>query len=367
MIYVPLRHIRPGMIIGRSISAGSSVIPLVVSGQRVTTETLAKLQERRVEGIYIQSKFFNDIATENYISTEFKQELTSELQGIYTSYLKKAPISPAMGKSMLRMADSLMTFVLSKEECLLNVVEIKDYDNYTYSHSVYVGVLAVLIGMQLGLSKTKLSELAMTGLLHDIGKLDVPVSIVNKPAALTDTEFEEMKHHPTYAVERLRAVHGVPSSVILGIENHHEKYNGTGYPHGIRGNSIPLYGRILALADVYDALTSSRSYRRAWLPHEAIEYMMGSANSHFDFDILKAFLKTVAAYPLGTIVELSNGAIGVVTHVVPEHILRPIVRIVTNDNPAGFEVDLSSDRRYLNVTIIGTISDSAGLPDKLFK
>lgn len=367
MIFVPAKHLKSGMMIGRSLTLGTSKIPLVISGQRLTDESIDRLNERHVEGIYIETRICGDIVAENFISPEFKKDMETDLKKIYDGYLGKTSFSPKMGKGVTDLANNLMEYVLSKDECLLNVVEIKDYDNYTYSHSIYVGVLAVLIGVQLGCTQKTLSELAMAGVMHDIGKLDVPVAIVNKPAALNEEEFSEMRRHPDYAIERLKMFPNIPIMVLQGIESHHEKYNGTGYPKGLAGEAIPLYARILALADVYDALTSGRSYRRAWRPHEAIEYILGSANTHFDYNILQAFLKTVAPYPVGTIVELSNGALGVVVKIVRDSILRPIVQLITAEGESGDVANLSSDYEYLSVTIVGTVSPDVDLPPKMFE
>lgn len=367
MIFVPSKHLRQGMLIGRSVTVGNSKIPLLISGQRLDEEKIFRLLQRNIDGIYIETKLCNDISVENFISPEFKQEMCTDLKIVYSGYLNNAASSKKIDKTMVDLAAKLMDFVLSKDECLLNVVEIKDYDNYTFSHSIYVGTLAVLIGIQLGCSDKVLTELAMAGLMHDVGKLDVPISIVNKPAALTNLEFEEMKKHPEYAVKRLEGSPAIPQPVLAGIESHHEKFNGTGYPKGISGSAIPLYGRILALADVYDALTSARSYRRAWRPHEAVEYILGNANSHFDYTVLQAFLRTVAPYPVGTMVELSNGVMGIVAKINRDNILRPIVQLINEDSSEGARVNLSSDFDYLSVTIVGAVGNDKELPAKMFE
>lgn len=365
MIYMPVKHLRPGMIVGRSILYDSTLLPLIAAGQALTNTHIAKLKELLIHGIYVESKLCSDIDADEFVDPKVKQQISTDLKVIYRNFSQKKAISPANIQSVTDMAERLLSHILSKNEQFMSVFEIKEYDEYTFSHSIYVATLCILIGTQLNYSYSSLTELAMAGLLHDIGKVDIPIEITNKPGALTDEEFAIMQTHPFKAVQKLRVGHQISTPILKAIESHHEKYNGTGYPHGLSGNQIPTYGRILALADVYDALTSTRSYRPAWSSNEAIEYMMGCANTHFDFDLLQAFLKTIAAYPIGTIVELSNGSYAIVSKISPDHILRPVVKIIVPDNPNGVEVDLANDSKFLDVTIIGTITDSAVLPDGL--
>lgn len=367
MIYLTLKHLRPGMKIAREVNNSLSIVPLIAAGQRLTAATIRRLNELNVAGVYIESKIGKGVEVEEFIEGEVKREMMSELKTLYKNYLNKAPISSAVEKSMSNMAERLMQYILSKDEYLMNIIEIKDYDNYTYSHSLFVGVLSVLIGIHMHYSRNSLIELAMAGLFHDIGKVDIPLEITNKKGPLTKEEFEIMKTHPENAVYRLKSCKYFSTNVLKGIESHHEKFDGTGYPKGLSGKQIPIFGRILALADVYDALTSCRSYRRAWSSHEAIEFIMGCANTHFDYDILQVFLKTIAAYPVGTIVELSNHFLGIVTDNSSENTLRPTVRLLMPREQEGQEINLATNYDFLNVTITGTLNDVEEPPFSLFE
>lgn len=367
MIYLPLQHLQPGMVLARSVYYHPTCLPLIVAGQQLSPAMIRKLTELNICGVYIESKFASDIEVKEFIDPKVKQQVTNDLRTLYSGYIHNVPLSSFTIDSMRNIAENLLNYIASKEEFLLNIIDIKDYDTYTYSHSIYVGTLSVLIGMQLNYSQNMLLQLAMAGLFHDIGKLDISLDIINKKGPLTPEEFNEIKTHPKKAVSRLEFSQKIPNIVLSAIESHHEKYNGTGYPYGLEGDNIPIYGRILALADVYDALTSSRSYRRAWLPNEAVEYMMGCGGTHFDHDILKAFLKIIAAYPVGTIVQLSNGSLAVVIQNSQEHILRPVIRLLTPDHLANTDVNLATDRTYFNVTITGTITDIEELPSTIFE
>lgn len=367
MLYIPTSHLKPGMLLARAVTYNSSYLPLLVVGQRLSMPAIRRLEEFGVPGVYIESRFASDIDAEDFVEPELKQQMTTELKSLYKSYVSQKPLSISTLKSVYDTTESLLTALLSKNVCMMNIVEVKDYDAYTYSHSIYVATLAIMIGMQLGFTRSVLSELAMAGVLHDIGKLEIPLSIVNKPGPLNEEEFLQMKTHPAKAVRRLQSSYNVPSSVLRGIESHHERYDGTGYPRGLAGHSIPRFGRILALADVYDALTSTRVYRRAWFSNEAIEYMMGGTGMHFDHDILKAFLRTVAAYPVGSIVRLSDDSLAVVVENSPDNTLRPTVRLLLPEERKGQQINLSEDRNYLNVTVCGTINESTTLPDDIMK
>lgn len=366
MIYVPLKHLRQGMVIGHSVSLDSSFLPLVVADQELTQEIINKLTLRDIPGIYVKSDFFIDMGTENFLNPSFKKNLISNIEKMYEYFIHKNEFSSNMEQTIKGLADSLVNLILSKNDCLVNIMQLKNYDNYTYAHSMNVGVVSVLIGFQMGYPQSTLSELAVAGFLHDIGKLDISIDIINKPDKLTTEEFIEIQKHPENAVARLRYSTHIMPSVIYGIRSHHEKYDGTGYPHGQSEDNIPLYGRILAIADIFDAITSSRSYRPAWSPHDAIEYMMSLANTHFDITLLNAFLKAIIIYPVGTIVELSNGHTAVVIHNTKGNSLRPVIKIFSSFEYQNLEIDLSDNMEFLNIIIIALVSDTTDLPRKLF-
>lgn len=365
MLFIPLQHLHSGMTLGRTVYYGTAANPLITAGQTITSSVIQRLTKYGIGGVYIESKFCDDIEPEEIISPEFKGELVSQLKDVHKSYMSQGGMA-AFGNQSTKVADSLLTAILERTEHLLNVVEIKDYDNYTFSHSICVGTLAALIGIKMGYTKPVLEELTLAGLMHDIGKLNLPIEIINKPDKLDDAEFEAIKKHPGLGLDHLRLTPNVSPAVLAGIHTHHEKYDGTGYPFGLKGEKIPLYGRILAISDVYDALTSARSYRRAWYPHEALEHMMCEAETHFDYNLLCCFLKVVAAYPVGTIVKMSNGEIGVVVHNEPDFPMRPTVKIMAPEARAGVEVDLSSESSYMQVTIVGVADHTVKLPPSLF-
>lgn len=365
MIYLPLPHLRPGMIVARPVIYGSSFLPLLGHGQALSEVALKRLAEFQIPGVYIESTLGEDIEIKELVDPAIKQQMLCEIKSLYKGYVSNAPLSSKSLRSMQNAVDALLSSILSSSPCMLNIIDVKDYDAYTYSHSIYVASLSTLLGIQLGLARPALFDLAMAGTLHDIGKLDIPITIVNKPGPLDEEEHLMMKTHPFKAVRRLQAGYSVPTAVLRGIESHHERFDGTGYPRGAAGEKIPLYGRILALSDVYDALTSSRIYRRAWSPNETLEYMMGNAGTHFDAELLRAFLRTVAPFPEGMMVLLSDQSVALVVKNDPETPLRPRVRFVAPQELYGQEVNLATNQEYRSITIVGEPSPTDILPQNL--
>lgn len=365
MLFVNTNHLKPGMIIGQSIYSGDSIIPLVVEDQKLTIRTIKRLRELNYPGLYIKTKYSSDIVADGFIEPALRLKVTSDLKNVCKNYISNSAITPAMANALLEVSSSLMDYILSKDDYVLNMVEIKTFDNYTYSHCVNVATLATLIGIQLGYSRVSLQELTSAGLMHDLGKLDIPISIINKPGSLSDSEFTLIKNHPTYAVNKLKNSMKISLTVLDGIGSHHEKFDGSGYPEGLAGANIPLCGRILAVADVYDALTTSRSYRPAWSTKDALDFMASNSETHFDPDILNAFFKTIAVYPVGTMVKLTDNSIALVIKNTPGCMLDPCVRVLSSSTLAlGTELDLA---KTPGLHIVKSIDGDSEIPMEVFE
>ncbi len=194
-----------------------------------------------------------------------------------------------------------------------------------YSHSINVSVIAKTIGAWLNLSQTQIGDLGVAGLLHDIGKAAIPEEILNKKGRLTDEEYEEVKKHPIYSY-RLAQKQNVNEDVLRGILMHHERFNGSGYPLGVKGKQIPLYARILAIADVFDAMTSNRVYRAGMCPFKVLDNLEEEGFRSFDPKIIGIVLEGIANTYVGDTVELNNGQIGKVVFI-NKRVARPIIEV----------------------------------------
>ncbi|MGD9559721.1 MAG: HD-GYP domain-containing protein [Oscillospiraceae bacterium] len=239
----------------------------------------------------------------------------------------------------------LVASVQSNSHALVNIANLKSHDDYTYHHSLSVAVLAIGIGRHLRLPEKLMNHLGLTAILHDVGKMAIPAAVIQKPGRLSPDEYTLVKTHAFAGSSRLveSAVGSEP--LWSGVLYHHEKVDGSGYPNGLKGEEIPLWSRIIAVADVYDALTSARPYRRPMQPAEALEYLMGGSDTAFDFDIVSALVRIVDLYPLGSLLELSDGRYGLVVD--NDMQLRPVVELLGS----GDVVDLFRDRQMMNVVV----------------
>jgi HD-GYP domain-containing protein (c-di-GMP phosphodiesterase class II) len=215
-----------------------------------------------------------------------------------------------------RMVQNMVDCLSQDESLFLCLSTIKDYDDYTYSHSVNVAVLSLCLGSRIGFSRTSLEHLGICGLFHDLGKVEVPHEILSKPGHLTEDEWHQMQNHPMASVRqilRLHATHDLKSKIILAPFEHHIKFDLSGYPHVLFKNRVSLFGRILQIADVYDAITSPRAYRSSYLsPDQAVSFMMKGAGKDFDPVLLKVFAIMMGTYPVGSLLELDTGEMGIV-------------------------------------------------------
>lgn len=189
-----------------------------------------------------------------------------------------------------RKVVAIIDDVLENKDVLYNLVDLKIYDDYTYQHSVNVTILSVVMGINIGLSEKELKELALSAIIHDIGKVFIPSDILNKKSSLTGREFEKIKTHVIEGSNFVCSKLNFTESVHLGMVEHHERWDGSGYPYGHVGRKISLFGRIIAVADVYDALSSDRPYRKRLSPSDAFEYVVAHSGSHFDPEIIRNIL-----------------------------------------------------------------------------
>lgn len=221
----------------------------------------------------------------------------------------------------------LITSVKANESVLRLLCVLKDYDEYTYTHSLNVASMGVLFGNHMGLPDNQLELIGLSGLLHDVGKCLLPKDIVNKPCRLTDQEFEVMKSHTVLGWEYIKDQPGIPISAARGVLEHHERLDGSGYPKSLKGSGIAGVSRILSVLDVYDALTSDRVYRARMSPHMALRTIYEKRGAAFPANVLDRFVKCVGLYPPSTVVQLKNGYYAVVTGHDPLRPLNPYMTI----------------------------------------
>src|SRR5450830_432552 len=223
------------------------------------------------------------------------------------------------------VVDQITASLMHNSSALISVVRLKITDDYTYMHSVAVITLMVALGRTLGMDEIACKEAGLAGLLHDIGKAFIPLSILHKPSSLSATEYEIIQRHPTLGYNHLNKNPTIPNYASEVCMHHHEKIDGSGYPDKLSGAGISRLARMAAICDVYDAVTSNRPYKKGWDPAEALERMASSVG-HFDKSMLSAFVKTLGIYPIGSLVKMESGRMALVIRQNPSMLTRPVIK-----------------------------------------
>lgn len=357
MRYVRIDAVKEGMINAKPLFGHNSEV-LLHKGVTLREPYIERLKELGYQGIYIQDSLSEGISITDIIDPGLRFECFNALKNVYSYVSKEKAIGSNNAQKLKTLLGKVIDSIIDNDELLMNIIDLKNYDDYTYSHSVSVAILSLSMGVVIGLSKNILFYLGMAALLHDIGKVFIPKEILNKKSKLTENEFEIVKTHSYKGYQILKENSAFSYYSSIGVLHHHEKYNGTGYPFELEGSKISLLGRIIAIADVYDALISDRPYRKAMFPSEAIEYIMGGGGTLFDSEIVKFFTRIIVPYPVGTGVLLSNDAIGIVFKNYPDCCMRPLLKIIKHGDifVEPYFLDLKIDPNTRGI-VISDITD----------
>ncbi len=357
MVLLPVASLKPGMIVAKNVydnNVKSFGLSLIMRGTVLGEPIIKRLQSHGIMSVYIERTGTEDISPEEILTNDMKNAAISSIRSTFETIMKAdQQTSTRIVGSMTKLSESLVENAINNPDIMINLNSLKSYDDYTYTHSLCVSLLSIATGMSMGFDKHMLKNLSTAALLHDIGKVMVPISIINKPSKLTNEEFLEVRKHPEYGikiVEKRKAM--LHESVMFGIRAHHERFDGNGYPGSLGSEKIHPFGKIIAVADVYDAITSNRPYRKPAQPFEAVEYIMGCGNSHFDIQTVNHFLKKIVAFPEGSVVKLSDGSRGIVVSNNPENVMRPRLRLLRPDG-AMKDVNMLNDPSCLSLTILG--------------
>jgi len=328
-IYCTLDECKIGDILATDIYNQYGVL-VVPEGSEMTEYIIARLRNLNIENVAI----YQPDETVSFSSYKYNIKKLKENYNTSVDVVKNVLNDIASGKKVeyekiIDISDALIGQAKTNFGVLECLNELKTADQYTYTHSVNVALYAMLLGKWAELAEWQLRELVNVGLLHDIGKAFIPPEILNKTGTLTPEEYEIVKRHPVAGYNLIKDNDEISPEIKKAVLMHHERENGTGYPLGASGSQINIYAKIAAIADVYDAITSDRVYRKKLTPFAAFREFerIGIGTGIFDTGLLLTFLKNISGYYTGIKVKLSNGEEGEVVYIPPNSISTPVVKV----------------------------------------
>lgn len=323
MLRLTIDQLQPGMVTARNLFSANG--NLLLAQQLMLDEAMiSRLHIMGIDSIFINHPCL-EIAPPEIINEQTRVETVKLTHQAFETFEKNRTLNLAGIRQMMK---KVIGDVVDNRHVLIHLTDIRAHGDYTFGHSINVCLLSVMMGVKIRLSEQELLELAMGAILHDLGMMLIPADILQKPGPLSSGGWKLIQEHTETGFEILRKVGPIPLVSAHVAYQHHENFNGSGYSRGLSGEDIHLCARIVAVADLYDAISSDRPYRKALPPHEAYEIMFASRGAKLDPQLVDVFLENVALYPMGATVLLDTGEIGVVVEVFPKLQARPCVKII---------------------------------------
>ena len=337
-VTVDINQCKPGMQIAETIfnDYGAAII---TEDTILDAHILEKLKNLNINKFKVYDEAYNVIKSKSteIFNAQYKENLQQVKEIMHD-------ISSGRSINIEKMNDisrSIFLRINENRDIVGCINQMRKVDEYTYTHSINVSLLCMLIGKWLKYDLKTIRQLVQAGLLHDIGKIKVPDSILNKPDKLTKYEKEEIAKHALYGYRIVEDFEEIDDNVRKGILMHHEREDGSGYPMGLKGNQINKFAKIIAIADTYDAMTSNRVYKQKESPFAVLEYLEKDSYGFFDTKIVSIFLKNIAAYYIGDYVRLNTGYTGQIVYVNPMCVSKPIIKVGNEYIDLLVEKDLS--------------------------
>ena len=371
---IAVSELKPGMYVS-DLGAGWMDHPFLLNHLSVDDEeTVAKIVKSGIREVYIDPSRGLDVAdapTESEVRRDIDAQMmriateestgvkvsareetgrAKKVQGEANKLIRDIMSDVRLGKQVQieavdPMVEHMTGSILRNAGALLSLCRVKNKDDYTFQHSVSVCALLVAFCHAIDLDAETIHLAGIGGLLHDIGKVRIPDHILNKPGQFNDAEFAIMKGHANESKAILELTPGMSQTSIQVAHQHHERHDGSGYSQGLEGEEISLMGRMAAICDVYDAITSDRVYHKGLAPHEALRKIFEWSKFHFDPQLVQQFLRTIGIYPVGTLVMLESGRIAMVLEQAEGKLLQPVVKVFYDSRRRQFltplEVDLA--------------------------
>lgn len=335
-----------GMVLAENIYDSEENV-LLSEGIVIRNIYIKKIIEMNIDSVVILNEDstvvklepeFDDVVKRDMIINETRVEAKRVVKESMESIIKTGSLDH---EKLVIVVGQIIDEIFSNEDVTLNLANLKAVDDYIFHHSVNVCILSIITGIYMGFNKTRLIDLGVGAILHDIGKTLVPRDILNKPARLSYDEFEVIKRHSSFGHDLITRISGLSPESAEVVLSHHERYDGTGYPYGKNKDNIHIYAKIASLADVFDAVTSDRIYGSKEDSYIAVSYILEDSGKKFEPEIVKTFLRVIGYYPVGLNVMLNTGEYGVI---VRKNRDKPLVRILVDErmNPIQgyYEIDL---------------------------
>ncbi|AIQ63339.1 histidine kinase [Paenibacillus stellifer] len=357
MRLVPINRLQEGMKLGKKIYNDEGLV-LLADGVELTASLISRLSAMDIGYVYIHDELTDDIEIPEMLHDETRNQALKAIRSQFQDMSNSSGITKGfyhLDKKFSKVMDTILDDMSLQEDPMIMLHDMHTTDNYLYIHSLNVCLYSLVLGIAYGYGRNELKTLGLGSLLHDIGKTQIPVKIVQKPGMLNDEEFRHMKAHTEIGFNILKDEPNIPLVAAHCALQHHERINGSGYPRGLKGPEIHEYAKWIGVADSYDAMTSNRVYKRAMLPHQAVEALYVGSGTLYEQKQLEIFRDRVAIYPIGLTVNLSTGERGVVVKIDPSIPHRPVVRVNTgpdNEPIVPYEIDL---RQVLSVVISGVM------------
>jgi HD-GYP domain-containing protein (c-di-GMP phosphodiesterase class II) len=342
-------NVKENEVLGKNIYTSEGNI-LLKAGVRLNSFFINKLKKIGVSYVYIEDDRFDDIGNSDNKLVELKSLTIKNMSKIIKSVSDKDKKGLKDSVQVLR---ELIDYIVENGDTNSFLFDVKTYDNYTYLHCIDTGIMSTLLGIKMNFKTPELIELGTGAILHDIGKTKISSGIINKKGSLTEEEFKEIRNHPIYGKEILEKNYSISDNTIKVVSEHHERFDGKGYPNGLSGNEISKFGKIACVCDVYAAVSSNRSYRKQFNPNDAYELILAGSGTMFDSNVVEKFKNTFSVYPLGCRVRLSNSIEGYVVKQNFGFPDRPVIRVLNDNEEANtrkfYEIDLVNN---INMTIV---------------
>ena len=360
MIHLSSKKLKPGMVTGQGIYNAKGSF-LLRRGTRLNCQYIKRLQKLRIPSLVVTSlkQDLNLLPPEDIIGEKTRIKAVADICHVFEDFHVSGQVNV---KLLQHTAEAIIFDLISNRNNLAQITDIRLHDSYTFSHSVNVAVLASMIGSFCHYSKQTILELTLGALLHDIGKMSVPEKILLKPYPLNREENRIIQKHPEAGFQKLQKTKKFSQRVLTIIAQHHERSDGSGYPAHFIEKDIHRFSRIVAIADVYDALTSNRPYKRAYRPDVAYKIMTKCSPGDFDQELLSLFFDNVAIYPVGTILKTTVGY-AIVKKVEFGHSLAPIVSVFTDTQQHMVTVPTVMNLKEFKESPIEYVLDDSELMD----